>query len=118
MSDEAKPTITYDDFCKLDMRVAKVLEVSDHPNADKLIVLKIDLGSEQRQIIAGLKPYLPDPQALVGRNIVVVANLEPRKMRGLESNGMLLAASAEVEGAQRVICLTTLEDIRPGAAVS
>jgi len=118
MSDEVKPTITYDDFCKLDMRVAKVLEVSDHPNADKLIVLKIDLGAEQRQIIAGLKPYLDDPQSLAGKSIVVVANLEPRKMRGLESNGMLLAASDEADGAQRVICLTTMEDISPGATVS
>jgi len=118
MPDEPKPTISYDDFCKLDMRVAKVLEVSDHPNADKLIVLKIDLGSEQRQIIAGLKPYLADPQSLAGRNIIVVANLEPRKMRGLESNGMLLAASDQAEGAERVVCLTTLDDISPGAPVS
>ena len=118
MSEEAKPTITYDDFVKLDLRIAKVLEVEDHPNADKLIVLKIDLGTEQRQIVAGLKPYLGDPQSLVGRNLVIVANLEPRKMRGIESNGMLLAASDETDDARRVICLTTMQDIAPGATVS
>ena len=118
MTDDAKPTITYDDFLRLDLRVARVLSVEDHPNADKLIVLQIDLGGEQRQIIAGLKAHLDDPQSLVGRNIVVVANLVPRKMRGLESNGMLLAASCESEDDRRVICLTTMEDIAPGSAVS
>ena len=118
MDEQAKETITFDDFLRLDLRVAKVLSVEDHPNADKLIVLQIDLGSEQRQIIAGLKAHLADPQSLVGRNIVVVANLEPRKMRGLESNGMLLAASTESDEDRKVICLTTLEDIAPGSTVS
>jgi len=118
MTDDAKAPITFDDFVKLDLRIAKVLSVEDHPNADKLIVLQIDLGGEQRQIIAGLKAHLDDPQSLVGRNIVVVANLEPRKMRGLESNGMLLAASSGSEDDGRVICLTTLEDIAPGSTVS
>ena len=118
MGEQAKPMITFDDFLRLDLRTAKVLAVSDHPNADKLIVLQIDLGSEQRQLVAGLKPYLEDPQSLVGKNIVVVTNLEPRKVRGLESNGMLLAASAEVDGQRTVICLTTLEEIPAGATVS
>ena len=118
MSDTPRPTISFDDFLKLDIRTARVVEVSDHPNADKLIVLQIDLGGEKRQIIAGLKPHLDDPQTLVGRNIVVVTNLEPRKMRGLESNGMLLAATFQADGTQQVICLTTDGEVPPGSAVS
>ena len=114
---EAKPTITYDDFCKLDLRIAKVTSVSDHPNADKLIVIQIDLGDEQRQIVAGLKGHV-EPESLVGTNLVVVANLEPRKMRGIESNGMLLAASAGEGDEQRVVCLTTTEDVPAGSSVS
>jgi len=115
---EDKSTITYDDFCKLDLRVATVLEATDHPNADKLICLKIDLGSEQRQIIAGLKEHV-DCQALVGKQIVVVANLEPRKMRGLESNGMLLAASAiDQDEVRSVVVLTTAAEVPPGSSVS
>ena len=117
MTDEAKPTIAYDDFAKLDLRIARVVEVTDHPNADKLIVLTIDLGAEHRQLVAGLKPYLDDPQSLVGKDIVVVANLEPRKMRGIESNGMLLAAS-HGEEQREVTVLTTDGPVPPGAAVS
>lgn len=115
--DTAKPAITFDDFTKLDLRVAKVLEVADHPNADKLLVLQIDLGSERRQLLAGLKGYV-DPQSLVGKLIVVVANLEPRKMRGLESQGMLLAASHEEGETRQVVVLTPSEDVPPGSSVS
>ena len=75
--------------------MGRVLEAAPHPNADKLLVLKVDLGTEQRQIIAGIKPYCA-PEALVGKDIIVVANLAPRKMRGLDSNGMLLAATNRV----------------------
>lgn len=112
-----KPVVTFDDFAKLDLRIAKVLAVRDHPNADKLIVLDIDLGGQQRQIIAGLKPYC-QPDSLVGKTIVVVANLEPRKMRGLESNGMLLAASYGEGDARNVVILTTDSPVPPGATVS
>ena len=118
MSGQPKPTVTFDDFLKLDVRTAKVTRVADHPNADKLIVLDIDLGAEQRQIIAGLKPYLDDPQSLLGKTIVVVTNLEPRKMRGLESNAMLLAATYESAGRQNVVVLTTDGEVPPGSAVS
>jgi len=114
---QGKPTITYDDFAKLDLRVAKVLEVRDHPNADKLICLTIDLGTERRQIIAGLKQHVA-PERLLGRDVVVVANLEPRKMRGLESNGMLLAASFNVGDDRSVVVLTTDVPVPPGSAVS
>ena len=115
---EDKPVVTFDDFLKLDIRIARVVEVADHPNADKLIVLKIDLGGgEQRQIIAGLKAYAA-PEALLGSDIVVVTNLEPRKMRGMESNGMLLAASYVAGEDRKVVVLTTSEPVPAGAEVS
>ena len=114
---DGKPVISFDDFLKLDLRVATVTEVAEHPNADKLIVLQIDLGGEKRQIIAGLKEYYA-PEALLGKQIVVVANLEPRKMRGMESQGMLLAGSA-VDGEDRsVIILTPDAPLPPGSTVS
>ncbi len=89
-----KPEIQFDDFTKLDLRVGTVVEVAEHPNADKLWVLKVDLGTEQRQICAGIKAYYA-PEALLGRQIVMCVNLAPRKLRGVESQGMLLAASNE-----------------------
>ncbi len=108
-------TITFDDFAKIKLRVGRVLEASVHPNADKLLVLTVDLGDEQRQIVAGLKAFY-DPQSLVGKNLIIVANLAPRKMRGLESQGMLLAASTDDHS--QVIIVTTDADIAPGSAVS
>ena len=107
-------TITFDDFIKIKLRVGRVLEASVHPNADKLLVLKVDLGDEQRQIIAGIKAYY-EPEALVGKNLIIVANLAPRKMRGLESQGMLLAASTDDHS--EVIIATTDADIAPGSGV-
>jgi tRNA-binding protein len=114
---EAKATITYEDFAKLDLRVAKIVEASAHPNADKLICLRIDLGDEQRQIIAGLKAFY-EPESLVGKQIIVVANLAPRKMRGMESQGMLLAASVGGETLEDVVFLTAERDVPPGSPVS
>ena len=84
--------ITIDDFAKVDLRVAQVLVAERIPKADKLLRLEVDLGYEKRQILAGIAQYY-EPEKLIGRKIVIVANLAPRKMRGLESNGMLLAAS-------------------------
>ena len=95
--------------------MARVLEACDHPNADKLILLKIDLGTEQRQLCAGLRGHY-DPASLVGRLIIVVANLAPRMMRGQESNGMLLAASTPDH--TRIILLQPDADIEPGSKVS
>src|SRR5579862_4870715 len=92
MSDAPVTTIKYDDFAKLELRVATVLECKPHPNADKLLILQIDLGSEKRQICAGLRLHY-QPEQLVGKQIIVVANLEPRTMRGEISQGMLLAAT-------------------------
>lgn len=85
---------TIEDFMKLELRVAQIKEVKDHPNADKLLVLKVDLGEEQRQIVAGIrKAYSADE--LIGKKIIIIANLEPAVIRGEESQGMLLAASDE-----------------------
>ena len=112
-----KPTVSFDDFLKLDIRVGKVLEVSDHPNADKLYVMKVDLGGEARQLLAGLRPYCP-PEGLRGRDIIVVTNLEPRKIRGLESRGMLLAATCEEGGEKKVVILTTDAPVPPGSPIA
>ena len=91
--------------------------VREHPNADKLLLLEIDLGPlGSRQIVAGIRPYYPDPQSLVGTEIVVIANLEPRTVRGQTSNGMLLAASSDDRS--QVIVLTTEQPIAPGSAIS
>ncbi len=107
--------IQYDDFAKLELRVATVLECKAHPNADKLLVLQIDLGTEKRQICAGLRQHYP-PEQLVGKQIVVVANLAPRTMRGEISQGMLLAATDPVTS--RVIVVTPSEGAAAGSKVS
>jgi methionyl-tRNA synthetase len=106
--------ITIDDFAKVQLRVAQIKSAERIPGADKLLKIIVDLGDESRQILAGIAlAYAPED--LVGRKVVVVANLAPRKMRGLESNGMLLAASAGPDG-KPVLC-TFVEDIPPGAKV-
>jgi methionyl-tRNA synthetase len=117
MSDQSKApeVISIQDFAKVNLRIGKVIEVSDHPNADKLLVLKVDLGDEQRQLCAGLKGYYT-PEQLMGKNLVIVTNLPPRPMRGVDSNGMLLAAVTP--GYSQVVVLTTESDIPPGSAVS
>lgn len=86
-------TIKYEDFGKIDFRVAKVLEARPHPNADKLMLLQVDLGDVQKQIVAGIRAHYT-PEQLVGRRIIIVNNLEPAMLRGETSNGMLLAASS------------------------
>jgi len=107
--------IQYDDFAKLELRVATVLECIPHPNADKLLVLQIDLGTEKRQICAGLRQHY-QPEQLVGKQIVVVANLAPRQMRGEVSNGMLLAATDPATG--RVIVVSPGDAVAAGSKVS
>jgi methionyl-tRNA synthetase len=90
---ETSATISIDDFKKIELKVATITAAEPHPNADRLIVLQVDLGTEQRQICAGIRNHYT-PEQLVGRQIVVVANLATAKLRGLESQGMLLAASS------------------------
>lgn len=114
--DTTQTTIQYDDFAKLDLRVATVLECKPHANADKLLVLQIELaGGERRQICAGLRQHY-QPEQLVGKQIVVVANLAPRQMRGEVSQGMLLAATDPAT--QRVIVVSPSENTAPGSKVS
>jgi methionyl-tRNA synthetase len=85
---------TIEEFRKIELVVAQIKEVKEHPNADKLYVIKVDTGKEERQIVAGIrKAYTPEQ--LVGRRIILVNNLEPAVIRGEQSNGMLLAASDE-----------------------
>jgi methionyl-tRNA synthetase len=108
---QVEPVITIDDVIKVDLRVAQILVAERIPKADKLLRLEVDLGYEKRQILAGIAQYY-EPEKLVGRKIVIVANLAPRKMRGLESNGMLLAAS--LEGGSPVLA-GFLEDVPLGA---
>lgn len=108
------PDITYDEFKKLDLRIGVIRAIEDHPNANKLYVLKVDLGEgAERQLVAGLRPYYPDKAALLGKHIVVVANLAPALLRGIESRGMLLAA----QDGDRVIILTTDAPMAPGSKV-
>jgi len=107
-------TVSFQDFQHLDLRVGKVLDVRDHPNASKLYIMDIDLGPElgTRQVIAGMKPYMP-PDALQDMLLVVVANLEPAVIRGEESRGMMLAA----EDADTVVPLTPASPLAPGSKV-
>lgn len=93
--------IAYDDFAKVELRVALVLEARPHPNADKLLLLQVDAGDGPKQIVAGIRQHYT-PEQLVGKRIVVVNNLQPAMLRGEASNGMLLAATS----GEKVVLLT------------
>jgi methionyl-tRNA synthetase len=117
MADATIPTpsnINYDDFAKIDLRVATIVEARTHSNADKLLVLQIDLGGERRQICAGIRAYY-QPEELVGKQIIVVANLEPRALRGETSQGMLLAATDTASG--KIVLLGPIEPVAAGSKV-
>jgi methionyl-tRNA synthetase len=101
------------DFQQIDLRIATVKSVELHPNADRLLVLKVDVGGEERQIVAGIRASY-EPASLVGTQIVVVANLEPARLRGLESQGMLLA----VRDGDRVVVLKPDAPVASGSKVS
>lgn len=109
---ETKPLITYETFSQLDLRIATVLEAREHPNANKLLLLKIQVGDVVKQIVAGIKAHYA-PETLVGTLIVIVNNLEPAMLRGEESQGMLLAAS----DATSVVLLRPEKAISSGAKV-
>jgi methionine--tRNA ligase beta chain len=105
--------INYEDFSKIKLRVVEILSAERVEGSEKLLKLEVSLGNDKRQIIAGIgKAY--EPENLTGKRIIIVANLEPRKLMGLESQGMLLAASTESEGP---ILLIPDSDIDPGAEV-
>ena len=110
----AKPTITYDDFAKLDLRVGTIINAEKVEKADKLLKLLVDLGTEQRTIVSGIAQHF-EASAIVGRQVVVVANLAPRKMRGIESNGMILMAE---DGNGKLHFVNPEDKIAPGSGVS
>lgn len=106
------PNITYDDFAKLDIRIAKILGTEKIPGKSKIIKGVIDLGEEKREVIIGGAEYY-QPEDLVGKTVVVIANLEPRKIAGFESNAMLLAADVN----DKPFWLTVSEDIPLGTKI-
>lgn len=104
--------ITYDDFTKLELKVATILSAEQITGSDKLLKLRVSLGEEERQIIAGLgKSY--EPESLIGRQIIIIANLEPRTLMGLESQGMLLAADSP----DGPIIISPNQEVAPGAKI-
>ncbi len=105
--------IEFNDWQNLDLRVAEVLEVEEHPDADKLYVLKVKIGDEERTIVAGVKQHY-SKEELIGKKIIVFTNLKSAVLRGVKSEGMLLAAS---EG-DKVVLLTPEKDIGSGAKIS
>lgn len=104
-----KDEIEYDDFDKLDLRVGTILECKKHPDADHLLVFQVKMGTETRQIISGVAEWYK-PEDCIGQKVVVVANLKPRKLRGLESKGMLLFADNEVDGKMKCEFVETAAD--------
>lgn len=121
----AKPPIAFDEFLKLDLRVATIKQCEPHPNADRLFRIQLDDGTEEgRQVCAGIRAWY-EPADLVGKQVVIVANLEPRKIRGEISQGMILAASEIVavddagEPTERnVVVLTPDRAVPAGSGVS
>lgn len=118
----AKPTISFEEFMKLDLRVATVKHAEPHPNADKLLKIQLDDGSPTgRQVCAGIRAWYA-PESLIGRQVIIVANLEPRKIRGEISQGMILAGSdapkdAASTGEERTVAILTLEKPLPAGSV-
>ena len=106
---ELKPEIVYDDFDKIDFRVGTILSAEKHPKADKLLVFQVKMGTERRQIVSGVSEYFK-PEEMVGKKVIVVANLKPRQLRGMESKGMLLFAD---NGDRCEIVTTIAEDGNP-----
>lgn len=111
---ESKPLITYDDFAKLDLRVGKVLDCVEVKKSKHLYNITLELGAEKRTVLSGIKDWVK-PEDIIGKNVVVVYNLAPRRMCGIESCGMILAASTEGDG--DVVPLTTLKDIPSGSLI-
>ena len=110
---EHKPEVTIDEFAKLEFRVAEVVKAEAHPKADKLLILSVKLGSEERTIVSGIKKWY-DPSELTGKKVIIVANLKPVKLRGIESQGMILAA----EDAEGNLSISALDrDISSGSEV-
>ena len=113
-----KDAIEFDDFLKVDLRVARILSAEKHPDADKLLILSIDIGQEEpRTLVGGIAEHY-SPGELVGKDLIVVANLKPRKLRGVKSQGMLLAASDKSAGTLSVLTVLDSTGLKPGTQVS
>ena len=104
--------ITIDDFDKVDLRVAEIVEAKKHPDADRLLVFQVKVGEETRQVVSGIAKYY-ESEDLIGKKVILVYNLKPVKLRGVESHGMLLAA----DKGKKLTLASTLEDIASGAKV-
>jgi len=104
--------VSIDDFKKMDLRVARVVSVADHPNASKLYVIQLDIGGEARQTVAGLKGYYTAAQ-LVGKQVVAICNLAPAVLRGERSEAMMLAA----QQAEKVVLVVPEGDLAPGSKI-
>ena len=104
--------VAFDDFKKIELRVGRIKSVENHPNADKLYVIKVDIGGEERQTVAGLRGHYT-PEQLQDKSVVVVTNLDPAVLRGVESKGMLLAA----QDGSRVVLLQPDGEVSPGSKV-
>jgi methionyl-tRNA synthetase len=112
-ADNQKAEISFEDFAKIDLRVGKVIAAEKVEKADKLLKLTIDIGAEQRTVVSGIAQQYK-PEELTGKLVTLVANLKPRKMRGIESQGMILMA----EDNGRLVFVGTPEDTTPGSTVS
>lgn len=106
--------INIDDFAKIDIRICTVVRAEKLENSDKLLKLIFDIGGEERQVLSGIASVYPDPSVLVGKQIPVILNLEPRTMRGEVSNGMIMAAS-DIDG--NAVILTPIKEVPPGSKV-
>lgn len=105
--------VKFDDFKKLELRIARIKDVELHPNADKLYVLKVDIGGEERQMVAGVREHYK-PEELKGRNVVVIINIDPATIRGVESQGMMLAA----KDSKGLSILVPDKEIETGSSIS
>ncbi len=104
--------VTIEDFRKIELKVAVIKEVTEHPNADKLYIVTVDLGDKTKQLVAGIRLYY-QKEELIGKQVVVVDNLEPAVLRGVESQGMLLAASDE----SGIVIISPLREVKLGSVV-
>ncbi len=105
--------ISFEDFKKLDIRIGKVISAEPIEGADKLLRLVFDLGDEHRQVLAGIAQFVEDPKSLIGKEMPVLVNLEPKRMKGLDSNGMILAADAD----GKPVLLIPEKEVPPGSMV-
>ena len=104
--------ISFDEFSKLDLKIGKILEANLHPNAEKLYVLRVDIGDKEISLVAGIKPFY-QPKELINKLIAVLVNLEPKNIRGFLSEGMLLAAQAKED----LSLLVSDKEISPGSKI-